>query len=211
MKIAKFFACILGLLGTALMVCSIGLCLMSLDAPAKVIEMPQGATNCSVTLMEAVSDGDYEAVQNLIWGQPDLGAQNAPADQAGKMIWDTFLNSISYEFKGECYVSGTGMARDAVITAIDIPTVTQTVQKKSRELMNRRVAEAEDVMALYDSTGNFRRELVEEVLHEAITLALAEESVLVSRDVTVTLICREGQWWALPDTALLTAISGGVA
>ena len=54
-------------------------------------------------------------------------------------------------------------------------------------------------------------DLVEEVLSQAVVQALAEDGQLVTRDVTLNLICRDGQWWAVPDQALLQAISGGVA
>lgn len=211
MKIAKFFACIFGLLGSALMVFSIGLCLMSLNAPAKILEAPSGALRCSEALMEAACAGDYETAQAMIYGQPDLGVHSAPADQAGIMIWEAFVGSISYEFKGDCYVSGANLARDAVVTAMDIPSVTKNVREKARILMNDRVKNAEDVMSLYDSAGNFRESLVSDVLSEAVVRVLAEDAQMVSRDVTITLIFQDGTWWALPDAALLAALSGGMA
>ena len=49
------------------------------------------------------------------------------------------------------------------------------------------------------------------MLSQAVVQALAEDGQLVTRDVTLNLICRDGQWWAVPDQALLQAISGGVA
>ena len=47
MKIAKFFADIFGVLGTAVLVGSIGLCLFSLNAPARMEEVPEAVEEVS--------------------------------------------------------------------------------------------------------------------------------------------------------------------
>lgn len=210
MKIAKFFACIFGAIGTVLMVGAIGLCLFSLDAPAKIHKMPEEAVACSEKLMEAVSGGDYETAAALMYGQPDLGVHGNPADQAGEMIWTAFLGSISYEFKGPCYVLDAGLARDVAVTALDVPSVTGSVGLRARELLTGKVASATDLAELYDETNNFREDLVEEVLSEAVIYALAEDAKTVTRDVTLKLICRDGQWWVVPDAQLLQLLSGGI-
>lgn len=211
MKIARFFACIFGLLGTVLMVGSIGLCLMSLDAPVELKEVPAGAVECAETLMDAINAGDYVAASQVMYGQPDLGVDRKPAEEAGVMIWDAFIGSISYEFKGGCYATDSGIARDATITAMDIPSVTAALSQHAHALLTARVESAEDMAELYDEENNFREDLVADVLREAVVRALAENAELVTRDVTLNLICREGQWWVVPDQALLQAISGGVA
>lgn len=211
MKIARFFAWIFGLLGTALMVGSIGLCLVSLDAPVELKEVPAGAVECAETLMEAIDSGDYAAASRVMYGQPDLGVDRKPAEETGVMIWDAFIGSISYEFKGDCYATDSGIARDATITAMDIPSVTAALSQHAHSLLTARVESAEDMAELYDEENNFREDLVADVLSEAVVRALAENAELVTRDVTLNLICRDGQWWVVPDQALLQAISGGVA
>lgn len=211
MKIARFFAVIFGFLGTVLMLGSVVLCLVSLDEPVKLAETPAAAAACSEELMEAVAAGDYAAAANVIYGQPDLGVDREPADPAGVMIWDAFVDSISYEFKGPCYATDSGIARDAAITALDIPSVTEKLAQRAHALLTKRVETATDMAQLYDEENNFREDLVAEVLREAVVQALAEDGQLVTQDVTLNLIYRDGQWWAVPDQALLQAISGGVA
>lgn len=211
MKIARFFAGIFGTIGTILMVGAIGLCLLSLNTPARIQQMPREAVDCSEELMEAISRGDYEAAATLMYGQPDLGVHGKPADQAGEMIWTAFLGSISYEFKGPCYVLDAGLARDVAVTALDVPSVTEGIGRRAHEMLTEKVASATDMAELYDETNNFREELVNEVLSAAVVYALAEDAKTVTRDVTVKLICRDGQWWAVPDGELLQLLSGGIA
>lgn len=211
MKIARFFAVIFGIIGMVLLIGSIGLCLISLDAPVRMTETPAGAVECSENLLEAIENGDFAAAGNLMYGQPDLGVEHLPSEAGGAMIWDAFLNSISCEFKGDCYATDTGIARDASITVLDIPSVTEKLNTRAHALLTQRVENAVDMAELYDENNNFREDLVTEVLNEALAQALAEDAKTATWDVTVKLVSRDGQWWVVPDQALLTAITGGVA
>lgn len=211
MKIARFFAVIFGLIGIVLLIGSVGFCLISLDAPVRMTEVPSGAAACSENLEAAIESGDFAAAGELLYGQPDLGAEGIPEDVEGALIWDAFVRSLSCEFQGACYATESGIARDAVITAMDIPTVTQKLPQRAHALLTQRVENAADMAELYDENNNFREDLVSEVLTQAVMQALAEDAETVTREVTLKLIHRDGQWWVVPDQALLTAISGGVA
>ena len=50
-----------------------------------------------------------------------------------------------------------------------------------------------------------------QVLYEALDQAMREDARVVTAAVTVELVHRDGQWWVVPDAALLTALSGGLA
>lgn len=97
------------------------------------------------------------------------------------------------------------------ITTLDISSVTGALTEHAHALLTARVEGAEEMTELYDEENNFREELVSEVLQEAVVQALAEDAQTVTYDVTLNLIYRDGQWWVVPDQALLDAISGGVA
>lgn len=211
MKFARFIACLLGIVTAAVMIFSIGFCLISLDAEVKVLEMPTGAVECSDSLQEAIRTGDFTAASEVIYGQPDFGADRVPADTAGIMIWDAFRSSISFEYTGDCYATDSGIARDAVVTVMEIPSVTEQLRQRAHALLTARVEAATDMAELYDENNNFREDLVEDVLNQALTQALAEDAETVRVEGKVNLICRDGKWWAVPEEALLTALSGGVA
>lgn len=211
MKVARIFAVILGIAGLLVMLGTAVLCFVSLDAPARVLSTPAGARECSEALMEALETGDYAAAGKYLYGQPDLGVNAQPSGEAAAAVWQAFRDSFSYEFIGECYVSGSGMARDVQVTALEVSSVTETLSTRAHDLLTARVEAAEEMSELYDVENNFRADLIAEVMEEALTQALAEDALLVTREVTLSLIYRDGQWWVVPDTALLLAISGGVA
>lgn len=211
MKIARVFAAVFGIIGAVLMLGTVVLCLVSLDEPVKMAQVPTDAVACSEEMMEALASGDYDSAASLLYGQPDLGVDHIPTDDVGAMVWAAFVDSISYEFAGDCYATDSGIFRDATVTTLEIPSVTENLSTRAHALLTARVEAAEDMTELYDEENNFREELVTQVLHEAMEQAIREDARTVTRDVTLKLIYRDGQWWVVPDQALLQSITGGVA
>lgn len=207
----NLFSGIFGLLGILLLAATVCLSFYALDASPALLAAPEDALNQSEAMMEAVARGDFADAASRMQGQPDLGADREPADEVGKMIWAAFLDSIRYEFTGECYATDSGVARDVTVETLDISGVTASLRQRSQTLLNQRVAAAEDVEQIYDENGDYREDFVMEVLHDAARQALAEDGVTVSREMTLNLVYRQGQWWVVPDGALLAAISGGIA
>ena len=211
MKIAKFFSGLFAIVGTVLMVGTIGLCLICLDRKTELVETPAGAVSCAEALQSAVCDGDYPAVSRLLYGQPEFGVDRKPSTEAGIMIWDAFTGSLTFSFQGDFYATDSGIARDAVIAAMDISSVTAALNRQAHSLLTARVEAATEMEQLYDENNNFREELVADVIQEAVVRALAENAQQISQTVTVKFVCRDGQWWAVADGALLKVLSGGLA
>lgn len=209
MKNMKLLSGLFALLGTLLMAGTAVLCLTSLGAQPRLLEVPGAARERAAALMEAVSEGDYAAAGSCLQGQPDLGAAREPSDEVGTVIWDAFLGSLSYEFAGEPYAADSGLAWDVRIDALDISAVTDSMEGHFRTLLEQRVAEAENMSDIYDEAYNYREDLVTELLCQAAELAI-EDAETVSREVTLKLVCQDGQWWVSPEGALLQAISGGI-
>ena len=211
MKIAKLFSAICAIAGAVLMVGTIALSLICLDREAELVEVPAGAATCADALQSAVCEGNYPEISRLLYGQPEFGVDRKPGTEAGIMIWDAFSDSISFSFQGEFYATDSGVARDAVVTAMDISSVTDALDRQAHSLLTARVEAATEMEQLYDENNNFREDLVEDVIREAVVRALAENAREISKTVTVNFVCRDGQWWAVADGALLQVLSGGLA
>lgn len=211
MKISKLFSGIFGLLGAALLAVTVLVSVNALDDAPVLVEAPEAALTQSEAMMEALAQGDFSGAAARMQGQPQLGVDREPADEVGKMIWSAFVDSIRYEFTGECYATDSGIARNVTIETLDISSVTASLRQRSQTLLNQRVAQAEDVEQIYDENGDYREDFVMEVLHDAAREALKEDAVSVSKEITLNLVYQQGQWWVVPDQALLAAISGAIA
>ena len=208
MKIARFFSVIFAVFGFLLLFGSIGLCFMSLDAPVRIRELPREAVAVSEGFAQALNDGDLSGAAQYVYGQPDLGAEGTPADPETAAVWNAFLDSISVSYTGQCQAGESGLYRTASVTVLDIAAVTEKLPERAQALVNQKIASAEDLTEIYDESGNFREELVPQILQQAVQQALEQDAKTLTRETTVKLINRDGKWWVVPDAALLQAISG---
>ncbi len=206
MKIARFFGCLFGILGTILLVGSIGLCLFSLNAPVRMEKAPEGALACSEQLADAVSQKDYAALEKCLYGQPKLGMEKIE----GSPVWELYEQTLSFSWQGGCYAKDAGIFREGTVTYLDIASVTENLSSRTHALMTRRVEAATEMEELYDETGEFREDLVNQVLQEALEECIHQDARETTKTVTVELVCRDGQWFAVPESALMDALSGGL-
>ena len=196
---------IFALLGISILVGSAFFCLTSLNSNAIMVQTPAAAQACSEDLMAAIASGDYAAASGKLYGQVDLGAGREPSDDLGALIWDAFEDSITYEFIGDCYATTTGVARDLWVTSLDLASVNLNLSQRVVEL-----AEASDE-EIYDQDGNIQQDLLHQLLLDALAGALDQDSSTVTQKLQLNMVYQNGQWWVVPDAALLQVISGGVA
>lgn len=211
MKIAKFFAGIFGAIGTLLLVGSIGLCLFSLNAPVRVEEIPVGAEECADSLADAIAEKEFGVLEGCIYGQPTLGLEGTIEETMVFEIWNVFENNLTFSWTGACYLKDAAVCRDAAVTYLEVASITENLQTRAHALLTQKVGAATDMAELYDDGGQFREDLMTQVLYEALDQACQEDARTVTETVTVEFVCRDGQWWAVPDAVLLKALSGGLA
>lgn len=211
MKIAKFFAVIFAVLGTVLMLSAAVVCFTALDASPKVTETPDGAIACADALIQALDEGDLEKAAQLMYGQPDLGAAGAPSDTAAAQLWEKFRQDLACVSAGKLYLQGSDFLRDIQVTVLDVTGITQAVQPRAKALLEKKVAQAENMEELYDAENHFRQDLIDQVMDQALKEAMEQDARYLTYDVTVKLVFRDEKWWAVPDAQLLEALSGGMA
>lgn len=211
MKIKNILSLLLALAAAAVAALTLWVCLGALGAQPVLMKAPSAASETADALLAAVQAGDYQTASGMMLGNPQLGADRAPADEVGGLLWDAFRDSFSYELQGECYATDSGIAQDATVTYLDFSSVTASLQQRSQELLVQRVAQAEDADTIYDENGDYREDFVMEVLREVTLDALEEDAQNKQQQLTVNLVYKQGRWWVVADQALLAAISGGIA
>ena len=208
MKIARFFSVIFAVFGFLLLLGSLALCLFSLNAPVRVLELPQEAVQVSEAFAQALNDGDLESAAGLMYGQPDLGVSGVPENPESALLWEAFCGSIAFDFTGEWAVEQDALVRTGSLTNLDVSVILGKLPERVQALLDQRIASAESLTEIYDEQNDFREELVEEILQEALQQALAQDAQTVTRDVTLKLVNREGRWWVVPHQNLLQILSG---
>lgn len=210
MKISKFFAVIFGLLGAAIAAGTVFLCLQSLDRAPVLVKTPVSATAQVESMMRAVCKNDFDSASALIYGTPDLGADQDYEDPVTAMIWNAFIDSIEYEMVGDCFATNSGVAQNVHLKYLDIAGVAGTLQTRARALLEQRINEAEDMEDIYDENNEFRQDFLDAVVQDAVKETVSKDSQYAEADLTVNLAYTEGKWWIVADDALVRFLSGGM-
>lgn len=176
-----------------------------------MLSAPEEAVQHARNLMDAVCAGDFSGTEAMLYGMPDLGADRLPSDPVGVMIWNAYVSSLDYELVGEVYATGEGVAQKVKFISLELPTATEHLGSRARNLLNEAVAAAEDVSELYDENNEYREELVKEILQEATRQALEEDVRYTYQVFPLQLIYCDGQWWTVADQTFLNVVSGGIA
>lgn len=210
MKKIKLFSGFFGLLGACAAAAGIYLAFSSMHASPVLLTPPEAAREQVEIVLDAVCAGDYAAAGREMYGTPDLGVDRDAADEVGILIWNAFVDSLSYELEGDCYATDSGVAQDVTITCLDIDSVTANLRERSQTLLEQRVANAEDTAEVYAEGGEYREDVVMAVLYEAAQQALEEDAAAETVQLQLNLVYSGEQWWVLPETGLLNVISGGL-
>lgn len=208
MKIARFFAMIFAVLGIILMLGTVVISFACLDRPVGVLENPDQAQRCSEQLQQYVNSGDFTAAAGMMYGQPSLGMEGVPQDACTAMIWEAYRSNVSLEYSGSLYLLDSELARDGVLTVLDVPALMNSVQVRTKTLLDQRIAAAQEDSEIYDADGNLRGDVTQQILQEATRQAIEQDVSCLSQSVTIRVIYRDGSWWILPDQTFLKTISG---
>jgi len=190
---------------------ALGIVVRFRNMPAIVLSISGDAAVTADILMEAVCAGDYETAEEYLYGEPELGLGRPASDEVAAMIWDAFVESQSCSFPGECVAMDGGISRKVIFRSLELASVTENLQQRIQTLLADRVAQAVDISQIYDENHEYRETVVGEVVREAVASALREDARYTERELTLMLTYSEGKWWVVPDSALLNAISGGIA
>lgn len=208
MKISKLASVVFAVAGTILLVGSVIVSFAALSRPSKAVE-PTGEANAfAQKVLLALDDGDFAAVEGYVYGKPSLGLDREPATEEGKMIWNAYRASVAVTTDESCFGEGTNIFQTAQLAAMDIGKTLSGIEKRAGELLKQRLDAQEDPTALLGEDGQIPQTLRDEIRMQALQEALAEPEI-VTTQITFQLIEQDGQWWVLPDQAMLDVLSGG--
>ena len=211
MKLSRFFSGLFLCFGLGLMFLAICLVMGQPGTQPTLVGSSQEPQNQVVAAMDAICQGDFSGAEQYLLGQPSLGVDRELQDPAAAMIWKAFVESLSYELSGDCYATDTGVAQDITLKCLDISSVTANLAQRSEKHLARLQQSATHTYEVYDENGNFRQDVVQQVLSTVVQEALQEDAQYVTKDVTLNLVYHQQRWWVMADQTLLRVISGGTA
>lgn len=209
MKISKLASAVFAVVGTVLLVGSVVMSFVALGRPTTAVEPTREANDFAQSVLSALNDGDWAKVADCFYGEPSLGLGREPATEEGKQIWNAYWDSIAVTTDETCYGEGANIYQTAQVTVLDIGEALSRLDGEAAALLNQKVETAEDPAAVLDENGAVPQTLKDEIRGQALTQVLADAKTVTSQ-ITFQIIEKDGQWWVLPDQAMLDVLSGGL-
>lgn len=188
-----------GIAGIVLSLCTLIAAVYGMNSSPVVLMDSTVILETAEQTLECARSGDLDALEQLLYGTPDLGESPEKSQEAKSLIWYAYLDSMEYRLGEECYASGSGMAVDVSIHCLDISAVTEAMQAIVPTLMTQ--AEAETASEAE----------ISKVLSSAAAQVLAEQSQMMDREITLNLVRSNGRWQVVPTEALQQFLSGFVS
>ena len=210
MKISRLFSGLFLFFGMTLAMLALFIVMGQPGTKPTLIGSTQVPQNQVIATMDSICRGDFAGAEQYLLGQPSLGVDRELEDPVSAMIWNAFVESLSYELSGDCYATDTGVAQDITLTYLSIPSVTANLAQRSETHLTRLQKEATHASQVYDDDGNFRQDVVQQVLHTVVQEALKEDAQYTTCTFTLQLVCRDGQWYVRPNSDFISAISGNL-
>ena len=209
MKISKLASAVFAVAGTVLLIGSVVMSFVALGRPTTALEPTREANDVARSVLSALDHGDLSKVGTYFYGAPALGLDREPATAEGKQIWNAYRDSITVTADEGCCAEGTTIYQTAQVTVLDMVEALSRLDEEAAALLNQKVETAEDPAALLDENGEVPQTLKDELRVQALTQVLADAKT-VTTQITFQLMEQDGQWWAVPDQAMLDVLSGAV-
>lgn len=178
------------LCGAAVLLAALLVVLLGRTAQPVILTQPMGATTQARAFLEELKAGDLSAAGQRIWGKPRMEQPEFDAQYIAA-LWDDYWQNFDYTWQGECYATDAGICRKVTLSLLDVPQMIAAIETQCAEKRTAGLSAAE-------------------ALDQAAAQVLAQpERPVVSRELTLTLVCRDGQWQIVPDSALNDVLCGG--
>lgn len=209
MEKRKILPWLFGTLGAMLAAAALVVCLTGREAEPVMVRYPQEAEECAGAMMDALCGGDFRQASRYLYGTPVPDAGAGGGDEADAQLWTAFASSLRCTPESRCYATAGGVAQDITVSSLNIGQVLQTMKTTAPLLLEQQIARAGRMDEVYNADHEYREEFLQDVMRRAAAAAL-ETADTVAHTLTVNLTYCDGQWWVVPDQALLEAVSGGI-
>ena len=204
------FSAILFLFSVCFMIGIVYISVYYPDEPPILLDTPETAKGSVVSMMDAYCSGEFSEAGTYILGNPIIGADHVPEDAVSLLLWETFVDSMEYELVDDCYTTDVGIAQKVRFSCLDMTSVTSRLKEHAERILEEKIENAKDISEIYDINNEYRQELIDDVLYQAMNFAIAQDSEKLTVELDINLTYQDGKWWVVSSSALIDAIFGDV-
>ena len=206
MRSYRVRSCIAGIAVLLLAAVIVYFAVSSVSADPAVAKVPVSAREQTEALMTAICEGRFDEVQPLLSGVSDLGIEPLRSGTPESLLWDAWMENLSYEFSGDCYATQNGLARDVSVWGLDLQKITQQIGAEAQLLAQERIAALEAA----GEGGKLPETFADQVLYDATARVLERPLEQSNWQITLELEYKQDRWAIIPGPQLQALLSGQI-
>ena len=153
--------------------------------------------------------GNYSEAYACLSDYSDLGLQNEPGTEEGRLIYDALRKSWSYTITEPCTQEKLKASQRLSLRYLDLNAVEEDAASRVDEILNG-IVQSRSMAEVYDENNNYRQEVTDEVYLTALSQTLEKASSFYKvSDFTVNLTYDGGKWLMATSPELISALLGG--
>ncbi len=158
----------------------------------------------------SILTSDYDTACTYLADYDELGLNNTPNTDEGKLLLDALKSSYSYSLIGQPSVDKLTAAQRVSFTYLNISTVESETASKMDSILNEKVQSLPRA-ELFDSDNNYLPELIDAVYQEALADTLTNASAYYETvEYDVFLEYKNNKWVIKTNNDMLTSLLGGI-
>lgn len=211
LRFMKKISFVWGLLALIFAAAGFAACVIGADV-GTLISRPDGDPQQTVdTFFGSIVSGDYASAYACLDDYSDLGLDTAPADAAGKKIYEALKASYSYRLMGDCSVSGLTAAQQVEFRYFDLTKISDELESTANSYIEELVSQRSR-SELYDENDRYLTSVTDEVYAYAINSVLSHaQDFYTTVILDVALSYTNGTWSLSTSQPMLNALTGGTA
>lgn len=175
-----------------------------------LVSRPDGNPQDTViAFCESVAAGDYSKACEYLSDYSDLGLDNEPESEEGRMLLNALKDSYAYTVSTPPVISGLDAVQHLSFRYLNLNTVAKAAGERVTDMIEG-IVQTRPASQVYDATGGYLETVTDEVYRKAMTETLAEPSKYYSSsEFDVELEYRDGRWMMSMNRDFLNALTGG--
>lgn len=200
-----------GVLSIILAALAMLLCIVGLNF-GTIVSAPNGNPQDTVeAFYENIISGNYSEAYSYLSDYSDLGLENPPESEEGRMIFNALKSSYAYTIRGNCTRDTLHATQLVAFRYLNLAMVEEAAGGMINDLLND-VVQTRPKSQVYDAEGNYLESVTDEVYRKALTEVLGDsEKYCTSSEFEVSLDYIDGEWLLNTDSRMIAALLGGAA
>jgi len=210
MKRNEWISDLLLKLGMVCIVLAVVISIVMKSAPFSLIGTADSAREQIVLLLESLQKADYEAMNNCLLPKQQIAGKDSYVSDVHRALYDAYIESIEYEFMGECYASDSALCQDIRVAVLDLSYILNELIDTYQRAYGVKIKLGENQQVYLEQKDGTLTDFFSSIPIEFVNKILSEKNYKKSMDITFETVYYQSQWRIALNADIFDLLTGGM-